>query len=206
MQFESSHSNPKADIKLWSRLRTIKSPVGSAAFINLLNPLAGFDKNQYGITIKLDKDDQASAGFVQEVNDYHNQYSGVKGTASPIKDGDKSKSFYDQGCWLFTATNKKQPKLVDNLGEPLGQEVEPSRGDQIRVVVDLFGYDIKENAGVTLKLLKVQLLKEPGREFDARMAPTPSYGPAASKTADFYEIPSANNSVITGPSNGGWPK
>ena len=62
-----------------------------------------------------------------------------------------------KGAWVFTASSKEKPGVVDEFLQPLLEPVKS--GDYGRVDLNFYGFDTAGNRGVTAGLNNVQLLE-----------------------------------------------
>jgi len=143
-----------------TKVETVVSPVGTAAYSWLTKADTAFGQNHFKVTLMLDKSDKDNKAFVDKVNKTHKEFSDGKKTPSPIKDGDASDKEELAGKWSFTAKTQYAPKLVDTQRQQLPENTAPMSGDLIRVAMGLAGYDTGANAGVSLRLKAVQLVEK----------------------------------------------
>tara|TARA_R100000700_G_scaffold1924_1_gene4290 strand:+ start:2237 stop:2773 length:537 start_codon:yes stop_codon:yes gene_type:complete len=143
-----------------TKVETVVSPIGTAAYSWLTKADTAFGQNHFKVTLMLDKDDKDNKAFVDKVNKIHKGFANGKKTASPIKDGDASDKEELAGKWSFTAKTQYAPKLVDTKRQQLSGNTAPMSGDLIRVAMGLAGYDTGANAGVSLRLKAVQLVEK----------------------------------------------
>lgn len=143
-----------------TKVETVVSPTGVAAYSWLTKADTAFGQNHFKVTLMMDKADKATAEFVKKVNKVHKEFAGDKDTKSPIKDGDKTDKDGQEGKWVFTSKTQYAPKLIDTERNQLSQSSAPMSGDLIRVAMGLAPYDTGANAGVSLRLKAVQLVEK----------------------------------------------
>lgn len=168
-----------------TKVETIVSPTGVAAYSWLTKPDTAFGQNHFKVTLMLDKADKAAADFVKKVNKAHASFANGKSTKSPIKDGDESGKDGQEGKWIFTAKTQYSPKLVDTQRQQLPENSAPMSGDLIRVAMGLAQYDTGANAGVSLRLKAVQLVEKRNTGGDVGDVFDDIDGFVAKETDDF---------------------
>lgn len=147
------------------------SPVGTAAYAWLTQPDTGkeYSDDKYKITLLLDKDgDNADEieKFIAGINKAHAAKRGKKKTESPVKDGDELTNREGEakfpGKWAITMKSSFQPQVI--VREE-GQVV--MSGDLVKCAFSLNEYEKGPNAGVSLRLAAVKLIKKinKGRDF-----------------------------------------
>ncbi len=65
-----------------------------------------------------------------------------------------------KGCWVFTASSKQQPKIVDRNRQPILDSTQIYSGIQANISVDFFGYNNPSNKGIGVSLVNVQKIAD----------------------------------------------
>lgn len=65
-----------------------------------------------------------------------------------------------QGCWVFTASNKRQPTIVDKRLQPILEPTEIYSGIYANVGITFFPYNTANNKGIGVALDNVQKVRD----------------------------------------------
>lgn len=146
------------------------------SFVNIFEPKAGQNGGdpKYSITILLPKSDVATKQMIdREIqNELQNGISTKFGgtmpamPAIPIHDGDgvrpNGEPFGEEcrGCWVFTASTKQKPEVVDENRQPILTQTQVYSGCYGRVSLRFFAYNQAGKKGVGCGLGNVQKLRD----------------------------------------------
>lgn len=146
------------------------------SFVNIFEPKAGQNGGEpkYSITILLPKSDIATKQMIdREIqNELQNGISTKFGgtmpamPAIPIHDGDgvrpNGEPFGEEcrGCWVFTASTKQKPEVVDENRQPVLTQTQVYSGCYGRVSLRFFAYNQAGKKGVGCGLGNVQKLRD----------------------------------------------
>lgn len=146
------------------------------SFVNIFEPKAGQNGGEpkYSITILLPKSDVATKQMIdREIqNELQNGISTKFGgtmpamPAIPIHDGDgvrpNGEPFGEEcrGCWVFTASTKQKPEVVDENRQPILTQTQVYSGCYGRVSLRFFAYNQAGKKGVGCGLGNVQKLRD----------------------------------------------
>ncbi len=167
------------------------------SYEHLLKPYAQQPgaEEKYSVTVLLPKSDVATkqridAAIAAAIGDgVTNKWKGLRppNIPTPIWDGDGVRQSGEafgpecRGCWVFTASSKQRPEVVDPNVQPIMSATDIYSGMYARVSINFFAYDAAGKRGIGCGLGNVQKLEdgEPlgGRtraadDFDAPAAPT----------------------------------
>ncbi len=193
------------------------------SYVNVFNPKPGKDGGEakYSSTILIPKTDfptrQRIDGAINAAiqEGISKLWAGVKPQilAIPIYDGDGGRPSDGQqygdeckGHWVFTASSKFRPQIVDLGGNPIIGESEIYSGVYAHVGLDFFPYNNqKKGVGCSLSsIIKIEdgeplggrtsvnedLAALTGQQYAAAPAPTqPAYNPAPAPVAPNYGYP-----------------
>lgn len=167
------------------------------SFVNVFEPKAGQNGGEpkYSITILLPKSDIATKQMIdREIqNELQNGISTKFGgtmpamPAIPIHDGDgmrpNGEPFGEEcrGCWVFTASTKQKPEVVDENRQPVLTQTQVYSGCYGRVSLRFFAYNQAGKKGVGCGLGNVQKLRD-GDPLGGRTTAADDFG-SPSQTA-----------------------
>lgn len=184
------------------------------SFVNIFEPRAGQNGGdpKYSITILLPKSDIATKQMIdREIqNELQNGISTKFGgtmpamPAIPIHDGDGARPSGEpfgeecRGCWVFTASTKQKPEVVDENRQPILTQTQVYSGCYGRVSLRFFAYNQAGKKGIGCGLGNVQKLRD-GEPLNGRTTAADDFGAAApassvypQQTAQPYPQPSQN--------------
>lgn len=161
------------------------------SFVNIFEPKAGQNGGEpkYSITILLPKSDIATKQMIdREIqNELQNGISTKFGgtmpamPAIPIHDGDgvrpNGEPFGEEcrGCWVFTASTKQKPEVVDENRQPVLTQTQLYSGCYGRVSLRFFAYNQAGKKGVGCGLGNVQKLRD-GEPLGGRTTAADDFG------------------------------
>lgn len=161
------------------------------SFVNIFEPKAGQNGGEpkYSITILLPKSDIATKQMIdREIqNELQNGISTKFGgtmpamPAIPIHDGDgvrpNGEPFGEEcrGCWVFTASTKQKPEVVDENRQPVLTQTQVYSGCYGRVSLRFFAYNQAGKKGVGCGLGNVQKLRD-GEPLGGRTTAADDFG------------------------------
>lgn len=168
------------------------------SYEHLLKPYAqqpGADE-KYSVTILLPKSDVATkqridAAIAAAINDgVTNKWKGVRppNIPTPIWDGDGVRQSGDafgpecKGHWVFTASSKQRPELVDINIQPILNATEIYSGMFARISINFFPYDAAGKRGIGCGLGNVQKVGD-GEPLGGRTTAADDFGGAPSFAA-----------------------
>ena len=147
--------------------------------IVLLNPYLFEGKSfngqpvKYGTGIGVLKDDYVTLDKINNAIDEtikNGNFTKCDKIKLPLRDGDKeypNKQLYHNSYFLY-ATSDTKPEVVDhNLKLNLGG-TSVSHGDYAKVCISFEPYNIKENKGISCRLIAVQTLNRKSRSLELR--------------------------------------
>lgn len=160
------------------------------SYVNLFQPRAQQDGGdpKYSVTILLPKNDTATYQRIQAAIQAAYE-KGVtekwNGARPPLKhtihDGDgvrpNGESFGPEckGHWVFTATSKQKPEVVDANLNPIIDQSKVYSGVYGRVNINFFAYNQSGNRGVSVGLGPVQILRD-GEPLGGRVSAADAFG------------------------------
>lgn len=131
------------------------------------------------------KIDAAIAAAAQRARERYGQAFPVQPKVS-VHDGDgvrpsDGQPFGDEckGCWVFTASSKNRPQVVDMNLQPILDPTELYSGMYANVGVTFFGYNAPQNKGIGVGLENVQKLRDGEPLGGARASVEDDFGAAA---------------------------
>jgi len=162
------------------------------SYVNLFQPRAAQQGGEpkYSVTILLPKSDQATyqrimqaiqAAYEKGVTEKWN------GARPPLKttihDGDGVRPSGDpfgpecKGHWVFTASSKQRPEIVDANLNPIIDQSKVYSGVYGRVHINFFAYSQSGNRGIAAGLGPVQILRD-GEPLGGRVTAEEAFGAA----------------------------
>lgn len=166
------------------------------SYINVFEPRVrpGQTEAKYGVTVLVPKSDAAGKALLDAAVEaavnagVSKCWGGVKPPvpALPIHDGDGPRPSDGQpygaeckGCWVFTASSKNAPGVVDAAVQPILDAREVYSGIYGRVNISFFPYNSNGKKGVGCGLNHVQKLRD-GEPLVDRVSTEDAFGaPAA---------------------------
>lgn len=146
------------------------------SYAHLFQPYAGVNGGEpkYNVTVLVPKTDLDTKQRIDRAIEAAKQHGKVKKwngvmppiVAIPIYDGDGTRPNGDpfgdecKGHWVFTASSKLMPKVVDLGRNPIIDESEVYSGMYARVAVDFFAYNSNGKRGIGCGLCNVQKLAD----------------------------------------------
>lgn len=200
------------------------------SYVNLLQPRANQQGGEprYSVTILLPKSDQVTyQRIMQAIQAAYElgvttKWNGARPPLKhPIHDGDGVRPNGEpfgpecKGHWVFTASSKQKPEIVDLELNPILDPTKIYSGVYGRVYINFFPYSNSGNRGIGAGLGPVQILRD-GEPLGGRVtaeeafgsAPAPSPAPAApqaSGSPGTYMPPAAPAAGYGTPANYGQP-
>ena len=164
------------------------------SYVHLFTPRANKpgDEPKYSVTILLPKSDIATKQRIDAAMQaavqagISSRWNGVRPphVASPVHDGDGVRPsdgmpFSDEckGHWVFTASSKQAPQVVDTHLNPIIQQTEIYSGIYARVSVGFFPYYNNGKKGIGCGLRNVQKLED-GEPLGGRTNAADDFGGA----------------------------
>lgn len=158
------------------------------SYCNLLQPRAplGGGEPKYSVTVLVPKSDSRTITALRAAIEAATQaavsksWGGVRPprVPDPIHDGDGVRPSDGaafgaecKGHWVFTASSRQQPGIVDANINPIIQPTEIYSGMYGRVSVDFYGYNQAGKRGIGCGLVNVQKLRD-GEPLGATRAST----------------------------------
>lgn len=170
------------------------------SFVNIFEPRAGQNGGdpKYSITILLPKSDIATKQMIdREIqtelqNGVSTKFGGTMPAmpAIPIHDGDgvrpNGEPFGEEcrGHWVFTASTKQKPEVVDENRQPILTQTQVYSGCYGRVSLRFFAYNQAGKKGIGCGLGNVQKLRD-GEPLNGRTTAADDFGTPA-QTAQSY--------------------
>lgn len=168
------------------------------SYEHLLKPYAqqpGADE-KYSVTILLPKSDVATkqridAAIAAAINDgVTNKWKGVRppNIPTPIWDGDGVRQSGEafgpecKGNWVFTASSKQRPEIVDLNIQPILNATEIYSGMFARISINFFPYDAAGKRGIGCGLGNVQKVGD-GEPLGGRTTAADDFGNAPAFTS-----------------------
>ena len=150
------------------------------------------DEPKYSVTILLPKSDIATKTRIDTAIEAAKQEgAGAWGgvippvLAIPVYDGDGVRPSDGmpfgaecRGCWVFTASSKQAPQVVDTGLNPIISETEIYSGIYARVSIDFFPYNSNGKKGIGCALGNVQKLAD-GEPLGNRVSAEDDFGGSA---------------------------
>ncbi len=186
---------------------------GRFSFCNVFKPreMNNDDEPKYSLTFLLPKDDtetlerMKTAIEATKTEGITSKWNGklpplVK---TPIHDGDGTRPNGEpfgeecKGHWVFTASSKQKPEVVDVNGHEIANETDVYSGCYGRMYIRMFPYDFSGNRGIGFSLGPVQKLKD-GEPLGG-VAPSAESVFGAPKPADFGMSQGAVNPITGEP-------
>lgn len=148
------------------------------SFVNVFKPRPPMNGQQgdpkYSVTVLLPKSDTVTKAKLDAAVEaaaqegVHKKWQGKRPPklSVPIHDGDGVRENGDpfgpecKGCWVFTASSKDQPGIVDAACEPIMNQSEVYSGCYGRVSFRAYPYDAAGKRGIGLGLGNVQKLED----------------------------------------------
>ena len=177
------------------------------SYVHLFTPRANKpgDEPKYSVTILLPKSDIATKQRIDAAMQaavqagVSSRWNGVRPpqVASPIHDGDGVRPsdgapFGDEckGHWVFTASSKQPPQVVDTHLNPIIQQTEIYSGIYARVSIGFFPYNNSGKKGIGCGLRNVQKLED-GEPLGGRTNAADDFGgvPAYPASSPGYAQP-----------------
>ena len=177
------------------------------SYVNLFQPRPPFNnpagEPKYSVTILVPKSNAAAKALLdQEIAraieaGVGSKWGGVRPPqpAICVHDGDGPRpsdgsAFGEEcrGCWVFTASSKTRPSIVDGNLQPILDPTQLYSGIYANVGVTFFGYNASQNKGIGVALDNVQKVS------DAE----PLGGARASAEDDFAALPQAQQQAAPG--------
>lgn len=90
-----------------------------------------------------------------------------------------------KGCWVFTASSKERPKVVDLQLQPILDSTEIYSGMYANVGVTFFGYNAPQNKGVGVGLENIQKIRDGEPLGGGRAAIEDDFAAVASPAAGY---------------------
>lgn len=149
-------------------------------------------EEKYSVTILLPKSDIATkqridAAISAAINDgVTNKWKGVRppNIPNPIWDGDGVRQSGEpfgpecKGCWVFTASSKNRPEVVDANVQPILDSTQIYSGMYARISINFFPYDAAGKRGIGCGLGNVQKLED-GEPLGGRTTAADDFGGAS---------------------------
>lgn len=88
-----------------------------------------------------------------------------------------------RGCWVFTASNKTRPRVVDGNIQPILDSTEIYSGMYANVGVTFFGYSAPQNKGIGVALDNVQKIGDGEPLGGGRVSAEDDFAPLAQPAA-----------------------
>lgn len=171
------------------------------SFVNIFEPRAGQNGGdpKYSITILLPKSDIATKQMIdREIqaelqNGISTKFGGTMPAmpAIPIHDGDgvrpNGEPFGEEcrGCWVFTASTKQKPEVVDENRQPILTQTQVYSGCYGRVSLRFFAYNQAGKKGIGCGLGNVQKLRD-GEPLGGRTTAADDFGTPAQTAQPVY--------------------
>ncbi len=162
-----------------------------AVFHPQRNELANPPRDEYVITMLFDK--KTAKTDLVELKALCKEVAEEKwgvgkipaGLKSPFRDGDLEKPDNPSyaGCIFVRSWSKFMPGLVNQKREPILNEDEFYGGCYARAQVNVYGYDMKGNKGVSLGLTHIQKVKD-GDPFGSRTRAEDAFSPVDGASDD----------------------
>lgn len=175
------------------------------SYVNLFQPRANQpgQEPKYSVTILLPKSDTATFQRIQAAI----QEAYKKGVSSlwngarpplktPIHDGDGVRPNGEQfgpecrGHWVFTASSKQRPEVVDAQLNPIIDQSRVYSGIYGRVNVNFFAYNNSGNRGIGAGLGPVQILRD-GEPLGGRVTAEAAFGAGYTQPSHVPPAPQA---------------
>lgn len=162
------------------------------------------DEPKYSCTILLPKSDANTKARIDAAIEAAKQeglskaFNGVLPPVLPIPvhDGDGVRPsdglpFGDEckGCWVFTASSKNKPEIVDLNGNPVINKTEIYSGMYARISLDFFAYNSNGRKGIGCSLCNAQKVSD-GEPLTSRSTAAEDFG-----TAQGNGVPAAATAV-----------
>lgn len=120
----------------------------------------------------------------------------------PVYDGDGARPsdgqpFGDEckGCWVFTASSKQAPQIVDGALNPVIDQTEIYSGIYARVSINFFAYNSNGRKGIGCGLNNVQKLSD-GEPLGGRTTAAEDFAPVQQTAPNFGVAQSAGQPVM----------
>lgn len=178
------------------------------SFVNIFEPKAGQNGGdpKYSITILLPKSDIATKQMIdREIqaelqNGVSTKFGGTMPAmpAIPIHDGDgvrpNGEPFGEEcrGCWVFTASTKQKPEVVDENRQPILTQTQVYSGCYGRVSLRFFAYNQAGKKGIGCGLGNVQKLRD-GEPLGGRTTAADDFGSPAQAGGFAGSAPAQQN-------------
>lgn len=146
------------------------------SYVNVFEPRANQNGGEpkYQVTVLLPKSDVNTKAAIDRAiqeelqNGVSTKFGGVMPAmpAIPIHDGDgvrpSGEPFGEEcrGCWVFTASSKQRPEVVDENCQPILSQTQVYSGCYGRVSIRFFAYNQAGKKGVGCGLGNVQKLRD----------------------------------------------
>lgn len=186
------------------------------SYANLLEPRApqGGGDPKYSATLLLPKSDAATLQAIQTAIQAATQEGIAKRWNGrqparidiPIHDGDGARPngepFGDEckGCWVFTASSKQQPGIVDQRVQPILDSTKVYSGMYAFVEINFFPYSANGKNGIGVGLNNIQKVAD-GEPLAGRRPATEVFKPVAAPMGN----PAAQNGPAPAAQNGPAP-
>ena len=170
------------------------------SYVNLFEPRAPLNGGdpKYSVTVMLPKTDAATYQIIQAALNEATQDGVAKKWGGrmpakldvPIHDGDgvrpNGEPFGEEcrGCWVFTASGKQQPGIVDQRVQPILDSTQVYSGIYAHVDVNFYPYDAAGKRGIGIGLNNVQKVAD-GEALSGRRAASAVFAPVADAGAAF---------------------
>lgn len=190
------------------------------SYVNLFQPRAAQQGGEpkYSVTILLPKSDTATYQRIQQAIQAAFEKGVVEkwnGARPPLKhtihDGDGVRPSGEpfgpecRGHWVFNASSKQQPEIVDANLNPIIDQTKVYSGVYGRVHVNFYAYNQSGNRGIAAGLGPVQILRD-GEPLGGRVSAADAFGAAPAPAAPpAYGQPGVNMPPATQPQGYGQP-
>lgn len=161
------------------------------SYEHLLKPYAAQQgtEEKYSVTVLLPKTDIATKQRIDAAiqaaiaEGVASKWNGVRPPQPPLPiwDGDglrpSGEAFGPEckGCWVFTASSKQQPEIVDAASNPIFNPSEVYSGMYARVFINFFAYNAAGKKGIGCGLGPVQKTRD-GEPLGGRVSAAEAFG------------------------------
>lgn len=170
---------------------TVTTDRARLSFTHLFEPYANNpgQEAKYSVTVLVPKSDIATKQRI-DTAETAAKHSGVSKcwngampplVASAVHDGDgvrpNGEAFGEEcrGCWVFTASSKQPPQVVDINLNPIINQSDVYSGCYARVCVNFFPYNSNGKRGIGIGLQAVQKLED-GEPLGGRISAAEAFG------------------------------